>query len=139
MSQDGMSGPALSLFYAFSVSDQVLSQSIGRRHSLHPRETFRTEAPNVTHLVGRPVVSSSEPAHHKTAVELALRAQKKWVSLDEVQVAARAYQRAYQRVRTETQEVWSNLERLSLALGFPQGSRCDACRDWVIVDGTDNP
>jgi hypothetical protein len=123
----GSTQPAVSLYYAFAIHDQVMSRSLNLRHAPHPRGAFQSEIPNTIHLAGQPVISSPDPTQQEAAVEFLLRAQKEWVSLPEAKAAAEAYRLAEHR----TEEVKGHLDRLKLDLAFPKGSLCEGCKGWA--------
>lgn len=121
--------PAVSFYYALEIHDQVLSQALGLRHMLTTREAFSvsTGYQRTLSLGGGPAIFSPDPAQREAAIAFLLKAQTEWVSLPEVEVAAEAYRQAEAR----TKQVKDHVERLRLAVGFPQGSTCYACRGGI--------
>lgn len=124
MGAAGTPEPAVSLYYAFTIHDQVLSQALGLRHAPLARGLFTLEGSSTIHLGGHPVISSPDQAQREAAIEFLLRVQMEWVSLPEVGVAAEAYRQA----EAKTSAVKGHVERLRLRVAFPPGSTCDACR-----------
>jgi hypothetical protein len=107
----GSTQPALSLYYAFAIHDQVMSRSLNLRHARHSRGAFWSEFPNTVHLAGQPVISSPDPTQREAAIEFLLKTQEEFVSLPEAKATANAYQLAEHR----TDEVRGHLDRLRLA------------------------
>ena len=122
---------AVSLYYAFTIHDQALSRALGlqhlplRREALFPQE--RTSMQTI-HLGDRTVINSPDPDERERAAEFLLKVQEEWISLPEAEAAVEAYQLA----EKATEQVNREIDRLRLAVVFPPGSTCDACRTSFI-------
>jgi hypothetical protein len=113
----------VTLYYAFTLYDQLLSRSLGLAHGAISGEGFTAE--EVIRLGNWPVIAGSDPAQRKGAVDYLLKAQEDLFQLPEVGKAKEAYLAAKQA----THEAKEHLERIRLRARFPRGSVCDACRE----------
>lgn len=121
--------PAVGLAYAFALYDQVISRSLGLNHGSITRGAFAfiggLEGTNTLQLANGPAIKYSDEGQREEAIEFFLKAQGEWVALPEARAAAEAYRKADQA----TGEVKGHIDRLRLAVAFPPGSVCDACRE----------
>lgn len=130
-------GKSVSLYYAFRLFDQVLSRSLDLRHGGYLARNFSdgSGTDEVTELGNDPVIYAADKSERSKAIEFFLNAQSELISLP----AAQASVDAYSLAERATNDVKSALERLGLAVGFPPGSSCDGCREWVISSGRGIP
>ena len=131
MPHSGGERPAVGLAYAFALYDQLLSRSLGLRHGPVTRDAFRfisgLEETNTLHLANGPAIKYSDKDQKDVAIEFILKAQEGLGDLPKAKPTADAYGEA----ERATREVKKHVERLRLAVGFPTGSVCDACSNWV--------
>ena len=78
-------------------------------------------------LCGNPVVYAPEEAQRELAIQFFVKAQEALACLPETLVAAEAFRKAEEK----TVAVKAHIDRLKLAVGFPQGTVCDGCKDSV--------
>jgi len=128
----------VTIYYVFTIFDQVLSRAVGVRHGPKRREEFNYQDsgyPEVVSLGGIPVVRSTGAGARERAVSFLIDAQESSTSLPETAVAAQAYLAATGATGLVNDEVQDVL----LMLGFPPGSSCDLCRPWFGISQSSPP
>lgn len=133
-----VTSPEVTIYYLFTVFDQVLSHCLESRHAEKMLEEFEHgPVANTTYLGGIPVIRSADDAQRDEAIRLLLRAQRAWVTLPAAIEAADAYRNA----QAQTEDVIQDIERLRLTPGFPPGSKCGLCEPFVVptFSGTGTP
>ena len=120
---------ALGLYYAYTLYDQVFCRVVGIPLSPKHSEDFVLESSRVTRLGGYVVVMSRDPSLHTHAINYLLEAQISIAELPE----AEAIRAAYEEALLKTTAVKQHVERIRLAVAFPEGSTCDGCREWVTT------
>ena len=118
---------AVSLYYVFRLYDQALSHSLGLQDRAYESHDFIPYGEDAVELGGNPVVYASEEAQREVAIQYFIKSQKELASLPETLVAAEAFRKAEEK----TVAVQAHIDRLKLAVGFPQGTVCDGCKDSV--------
>ena len=78
-------------------------------------------------LGGDPVAQALEQGQPEEAIKYFLKAQEELKSLPEARSAGEAYCSA----RKAAGFVVGHIDRHKLAVGFPPGSVCDGCQEWV--------
>lgn len=131
MKNDGPNRPAVGLAYVFAFYDQVLSRSLNLSHGAITIGAFLPisgmEHTNTFHLSNGPAISASEEDQRDRAISFMVERQETMIPLSE----ARASAKGYRAVETRVENVKRHIQRLRLALGFPPGSKCDGCENWV--------
>lgn len=124
-------GKSVSLYYAFRLFDQVLSLSLDLGHGGYLERNFSDGfgTDEVTELGNDPVIYAADNSERSDAIKFFLNAQSELISLPATQASVDAYGLA----ERATTDVKSAVERLGLAVGFPPGSSCDGCREWVFA------
>ena len=126
---------AVSLYYAFRLYDQALSRHLELNHGGFRKKDFMRVGKYQVDVGGNPVAWCLTPEHREEPIDYFLEAQKDLMSLPEIRAAGEAYRSAEET----TTVVKGHVERLRLAVDFPPGSVCDACREWVMPSGRDSP
>jgi hypothetical protein len=114
---------AVSFSYAFVIADEAMTKALGLAHTPTSNETFEAWGGGMVYLAGRPVIRTNRKATAEDAIELSIKAQATCWELPEATAAAGAYRRAEEATR----ELKQHIERLSLTLEFPRGTRCELC------------
>jgi hypothetical protein len=121
--------PEVTIYYLFTIYDQVLSRALGLQHAAKRREEFGyrdPDRPEIVYLGGIPVVRATRTQVRSRAVSFLLEAQEKLRSLSETSAAAQAYRAAAAAAAMANNEIQDVL----LMPGFLPGSACDLCRPW---------
>ena len=130
--------PEVTIYYVFTIYDQVLSQCLELRHGHKTLEEFVPgPVANTTYLGGIPVVRSADGAQREEVIQFLLRGQAAWILLPETLAAAEAYRNA----KAETDSLIQDIDRLRLTPGFLRGSKCELCEPFVNAadSGTGTP
>jgi hypothetical protein len=120
-------GSGIDIYYAYSIYDQAFCKVIGIHLGLIQRDQFFFDPPNTMRLGGQPVIRHQEADLRTKAVDFFLDAETSLVDLPEIGRAMHTYEDA----RQKTEEVKRHADRIRLTVAFPQGSACDACRQYV--------
>ena len=115
----------ITMYFAFRLFDQVLSRCLGLQHG--EIGSFRNMAEYGVELGGNPVILSLDSTQCEEAIDYFQNGQEGLRSLREAQAGAEAFRRA----EDWTAAVMREVEMLRLSVGFPLGSVCDGCREWV--------
>ena len=131
MKYDGSNRSAVGLAYAFALYDQVLSRSLKLSHGPLSEGAFALisgmKRTNTLHLANGPAIFAPDEIQRMQAITFIIKGQETMVQLPEANAAAEGYRLAETRV----ENVKRHIQRLRLVLGFPLGSECDGCENWV--------
>jgi len=132
MKNDGPKRPAIGLAYVFALYDQVLSRSLKLPYSPIAKRALLPisgmgEHTNTLHFGNGPAISWSEEGQRERAITFMIERQETMIHLPEAGTAVNSYR----AVEKGVESVKSHIDRLRLALGFPTGSKCDGCENWV--------
>ena len=117
----------VTVYYLFTIFDQVLSRALGLQHAPKRSEEFEYRDPGypeVVSLGGIPVVRSTDAEIRQRAVSFLIEAQGNLTSLPEAAAAAKAYRTAEAAAKEANDEIQDVL----LMPGFPPGTTCDLCK-----------